>query len=88
MADTFPAHAPARRRKEIYTYEAPWTIYGLSASQRPGRECEFRFALGSFMEEYANKVQVRRQPREAACERVPSTAAGSAEPLAPSLGDA
>jgi hypothetical protein len=58
MADAFPAHAP-RRRKEIYTYEAPWTIYGLSASQRPGREGEFRFALGSFMEEYANKVQVR-----------------------------
>jgi len=43
-------------RKEIYTYEAPWTIYGLNWSVRPDKP--FRLAIGSFMEEYTNKVQV------------------------------
>ena len=47
-----------KRRKEIYTYEAPWPVYGLGGSQRPGKENEFRFAVGSFVEEYTNKVQV------------------------------
>lgn len=47
-----------KRKKEIYTYEAPWTIYGLGCSQRPGPEYSARFALGSFIEEYCNKVQV------------------------------
>lgn len=65
MADSSAAAAaaaapPARKRKEIYTYEAPWCIFGLAASQRPGRESEFRFALGSFVEEYSNKVQASR----------------------------
>ena len=50
----------APRRKEIYTYEAAWPIYGLAASQRAGKE--FRFAVGSFIEEYSNKVQVRTLP--------------------------
>lgn len=54
------ASAAARRRKEIYSYDAPWSVYGLASSQRPG--AEFRFALGSFMEEYSNKVQVSGKP--------------------------
>lgn len=43
-------------KKEIYTYEAPWTIYGMNWSVRPDKQ--FRLAIGSFMEEYTNKVQV------------------------------
>jgi WD repeat-containing protein 68 len=49
------------RRKEVYTYEAPFPVYGLACSQRPGAAYNFRFAIGSFIEEYSNKVQVRRE---------------------------
>jgi hypothetical protein len=42
------------KRKEIYKYEAPWTVYGMNWSVRPDKR--FRLALGSFLEEYNNKV--------------------------------
>ena len=47
------------KRKEIYTYDAPWLIYGMNWSVRQdaaGRG--FRLALGSFIEEYNNKVEI------------------------------
>eukprot|EP01120_Amphizonella_sp_Union-15-10_P008919 TRINITY_DN3296_c0_g2_i1.p1 TRINITY_DN3296_c0_g2~~TRINITY_DN3296_c0_g2_i1.p1 ORF type:complete len:329 (-),score=58.35 TRINITY_DN3296_c0_g2_i1:106-1092(-) len=43
-------------KKEIYTYEAPWVIYGLSWSVRPTHP--YRLAIGSFLESYTNKVQI------------------------------
>ena len=43
------------KRKEIYKYNAPWTVYGMSWSVRPDKR--FRLALGSFIEEYSNKVR-------------------------------
>ena len=46
----------APKRKEIYKYNAPWTLYSLSWSVRQDKR--FRLALGSFVEEYNNKVQV------------------------------
>ena len=45
------------KRKEIYKYEAPWTVFSMNWSVRPDKR--FRLALGSFVEEYNNKVQVR-----------------------------
>ena len=42
-------------RKDMYEYTAPWSVYGLDWSKRPGDKA-FRLALGSFIEEYANKV--------------------------------
>ncbi|KAJ3195539.1 ddb1 and cul4 associated factor 7 [Irineochytrium annulatum] len=39
----------------IYNYKAPWTVYGLHWSQRPNA---FRLGLTSFIEEYANKIQI------------------------------
>ena len=42
------------KRKEIYKYEAPWTLFAMSWSNRPDKR--FRLALGSFVEEYNNKV--------------------------------
>jgi WD repeat-containing protein 68 len=42
------------KRKEIYKYNAPWTLYSLSWSVRQDKR--FRLALGSFVEEYNNKV--------------------------------
>ncbi|KAJ3428507.1 wd repeat containing protein [Anaeramoeba flamelloides] len=41
------------KKKDIYTYTAPWTIYGLGWSRNP-----FRLGICSFIEEYKNQVQV------------------------------
>ncbi len=46
---------PPGKRKEIYKYEAPWTVYSMNWSVRPDKR--FRLALGSFVEEYNNKVK-------------------------------
>ena len=46
---------PPGKRKEIYKYEAPWTVYSMNWSIRPDKR--FRLALGSFVEEYNNKVK-------------------------------
>ena len=43
------------KRKEIYKYEAPWMVYAMNWSIRPDKR--FRLALGSFVEEYNNKVK-------------------------------
>jgi hypothetical protein len=45
--------------KEIYTYQAPWDVYALAVSKRSGSRYEHRYAVGSYVEEYNNKVQVR-----------------------------
>ena len=42
------------KRKEIYKYDAPFTLYAMSWSNRPDRK--YRLALGSFIEEYSNRV--------------------------------
>nr|CAD7396516.1 unnamed protein product [Timema poppensis] len=49
-------HGVPSKRKEIYKYEAPWPLYSMNWSVRPDKR--FRLALGSFVEEYNNKVQV------------------------------
>jgi WD repeat-containing protein 68 len=43
-------------KKEMYEYKDPWPVYGLDWSKRPGEKA-FRLALGSFIEEYSNKVR-------------------------------
>jgi len=43
-------------RKEIYTYEAPWSVYSLAWSMRPDKP--FRVAIGSFIEDYTNQVRI------------------------------
>ena len=50
------AASEPQKRKEIYTYEAPWLIYGMNWSVRA--EPRFRLAVGSFEEEYSNKVRL------------------------------
>lgn len=47
----------ANKRKEIYRYDAPWMVYAMNWSIRPDKR--FRLALGSFIEEYNNKVSER-----------------------------
>ena len=44
------------KRKEIYTYQAPWLIYGMNWSVRADQR--FRLAIGSFEEEYSNSVRI------------------------------
>lgn len=57
MAASLPSQvATSTKRKEIYKYDAPWTLYNLSWSVRPDKK--FRLALGSFVEEYNNKVKL------------------------------
>ncbi len=46
-------------KKEICTYEAPWNIYGMNWSIRDHPQAKFRLAIGSFVEEYNNQVEVR-----------------------------
>ena len=42
------------KRKEIYRYTAPWVVYGMNWSFKPDKR--FRLAIGSFIEDYCNKV--------------------------------
>ena len=42
------------KKSELFAYEAPWNIYAMGWSQR--KDKPFRLAIGSFIEEYKNKV--------------------------------
>lgn len=55
---SLPAMAviPEAQKKEIYTYQAPWLIYGMNWSVRTDKR--FRLAVGSFLEDYTNKVEI------------------------------
>ncbi|KRX23653.1 DDB1- and CUL4-associated factor 7, partial [Trichinella nelsoni] len=50
------AQSAQQKRKEIYRYDSPWALYAMNWSVRPDQK--FRIALGSFIEEYNNKVQI------------------------------
>ena len=54
VTGSVPGAPPPGKRKEIYKFEAPWTVYSMNWSVRPDKR--FRLALGSFVEEYNNKV--------------------------------
>lgn len=50
-------------RKEIYTFKAPWTVFSLAWSHR--QDSQFRLAIGSYVEQYSNAVQVvKKHPHE------------------------
>src|SRR6266542_1043482 len=51
---TRPDVANGLLKKEMYEYKAPWSVYGLDWSKRPGEKA-FRLALGSFIESFSNK---------------------------------
>jgi len=48
--------AKGRHKKEIYDYDSPHLVYGMAWSYR--KDHSFRLALGSFVEEYANQVEI------------------------------
>jgi len=65
--------SPASKRKEIYNYQAPWVIFSMSWSQRVEETNRFRLAIGSFIEEYTNKIRIVQknldsQQLESVCE--------------------
>ncbi|CAN6445351.1 unnamed protein product [Victoria cruziana] len=43
-------------KENVYTYEAPWQIFSMNWSVREDKK--FRLALGSFLEDYGNKVEL------------------------------
>ena len=50
-----------QQQQEIFTYDAPWPVFASAWSTRPDRP--FRLAVGSFIEEYSNRVRlVQLQP--------------------------
>ena len=62
-------------KKEVFSYTAPWPVYGLACSQRAGAASQFRFAIGSFVEEYSNKVQIIQVDQDDSGEDQPASAA-------------
>ncbi|XP_019850450.1 PREDICTED: DDB1- and CUL4-associated factor 7-like isoform X2 [Amphimedon queenslandica] len=53
---SLPGKPDPMKRKEIYRYTAPWVVYGMNWSFKPDKR--FRLAIGSFIEDYCNKVQI------------------------------
>ncbi|KAK9832065.1 hypothetical protein WJX81_003548 [Elliptochloris bilobata] len=56
MAAADPGSHIGERRAEIYTYESQNPVYALNWSNR--RDKKFRLAVGSFIEEYENYVEI------------------------------
>ncbi|KAI7904532.1 WD40-repeat-containing domain protein [Cokeromyces recurvatus] len=44
--------------KEIYQYDAPWLTYALDWCKTPNDHLNFRLAIGSFIEDSNNKLQI------------------------------
>lgn len=44
----------SEKTPEVYKYDAAWPVYGMNWSRR--KSDPFRLAIGSFIEEYRNKV--------------------------------
>uniref|UniRef100_A0AC34R8H5 Uncharacterized protein n=1 Tax=Panagrolaimus sp. JU765 TaxID=591449 RepID=A0AC34R8H5_9BILA len=63
MMQPMPTHGQMmaniqQKRKEIYRYVAPHDLYSCSWSMRPESHLKFRLAVGSFIEEYNNKISI------------------------------
>lgn len=48
--------SPAEKKAGVYTYVAQWPIYSTAWSVRADKNC--RLAIGSFLEDYSNKVEL------------------------------
>ncbi|KAF9114291.1 ddb1 and cul4 associated factor 7 [Mortierella sp. AM989] len=53
-----PVSSPRHVRKEILNYSAPWPVYGLDWSNQPTEREALRLAVGSFIEDGSNKIQI------------------------------
>lgn len=51
-----------QKKKEIYSYKSPWTAYTMAwCRNQNGR---FKMAVGSFIEEYSNQIQIIQLNKE------------------------
>ncbi|KAG0024732.1 ddb1 and cul4 associated factor 7 [Entomortierella chlamydospora] len=55
---TVPVSSSRHVRKEILNYSAPWPVYGLDWSNQPTEREALRLAVGSFIEDGSNKIQI------------------------------
>lgn len=46
------------KKKEIFSYEAPWTVYSMNWSVLSEQSKRFRLAIGSFLDNYNNKIEI------------------------------
>jgi DDB1- and CUL4-associated factor 7 len=46
------------KKKEIYSYKAPWTCYTMAWCRNINSDGKFKMAVGSFVEEYSNQIQI------------------------------
>jgi hypothetical protein len=46
------------KRKEIYTFGAPWLVYTLAWNRSGLPTDRFKLAVGSFKEEYSNEIKI------------------------------
>ncbi|KAI6189123.1 hypothetical protein M3Y98_00428600 [Aphelenchoides besseyi] len=67
MQQTLQPSSPSKR-KEIYVYNSPFDLYAMAWSMRPGSENKYRLAIGSFMEEYNNKISIVQLREDYGCE--------------------
>jgi WD repeat-containing protein 68 len=68
------------KRKEIYTYEAPWITYTMSWCRRPEQQNRFKIAVGSYVEEYNNGfeiIQLKDQSLKTANGEAPAYTSGT-----------
>lgn len=68
--ETGKKHATETDGKSMFTYEAPWPMYGLGWSVRGGPQNNFRFAVGSYIEEYRNTVRLLRLDEDGVFRRI------------------
>jgi len=54
----FAARPPLPAPLPSYTWKAPWDVYSLAASARADPAHAFRYAVGSYIEDYSNKVAI------------------------------
>jgi DDB1- and CUL4-associated factor 7 len=52
------SQAATGKKKEIYTYQSPWTAYTISWCGREDAVNKFKIAIGSYKEEYSNSLTI------------------------------
>ena len=65
------------KKKEIYHYEATWPVYSMAWRRRP--EGRFQLAIGSFIEEYINQIQIVQISKDEATGDTSVTKLGSVD---------
>jgi len=68
------------QKKEIYTYDAPWTVFSMAWSHRQDPSSQFRLAIGSYIEKYSNSVQIVKRRSEVSTSTSSKPTTGDRDP--------